>query len=324
MATPALRAFRKLYPGAEITFLSPAFTQQVLAPCSFCDRWILYDKRKLKMIATLKKERFDSVILLKNSFSCAVTAALARIGRRIGYARDGRSWLLTDRIPVETINGKPKPLPMIDYYLKIAGWLGSETKDMKTELSIDPSLLSNLYEKLPEVRGISGPRVICVPGGAFGPSKLWPTQRWAELADAITRRYHARIVVSVAPVQEEKTIAAAICELSECNPINLGATSLNGGELKALFSLADLIVTNDTGPRHIAIALDKPVVSLFGPNNPQWTATPCAREIQIVGKAPCVPCDKAVCRMNRHLCMESISVSEVLDGVDQFLTSESA
>lgn len=324
MATPALRAFRRLYSDAEITFLAQPFTKQTLTPCDFCDLWILHDKRKLKMIAALRREQFDVAILLKNSFSCAATVALAGIGRRIGYARDGRSWLLTDRIPVEKTGGRPKPLPMIDYYLKISDTLGPKTNNTKTELSVDDAVIPKIREKLPMLKQVSGSLVILVPGGAFGPSKLWPTQRWAELADVLARRYNATTLISVAPIEKEKAIATSICESANCNPINLGSTPLNGGELKALFSLADLVVTNDTGPRHIAIALDKPVVSLFGPNNPKWTETPCAKEIKIIGRAPCVPCDKPVCRMPRHLCMESITVSEVLDAAAQFLASEPA
>ena len=94
---------------------------------------------------------------------------------------------------------------------------------------------------------------------------------------------------------------------------------MSGGQLKALFSLADLVITNDTGPRHIALALGKNVVSLFGPNNPQWTQTGHDKEIQIVGQGPCVPCDEPRCRMKQHVCMESITVEQVFTAASHFL-----
>ncbi|MHC4290196.1 MAG: glycosyltransferase family 9 protein, partial [Planctomycetota bacterium] len=99
----------------------------------------------------------------------------------------------------------------------------------------------------------------------------------------------------------EVEIAASICDLADSDPINLGAVALNGGQLKALYWLADLVVTNDTGPRHIAIALDKDLITLFGPNNPKWTQTDHDKE------------DKPVCRQNRHLCMESITVDRIFE-----------
>ena len=146
-----------------------------------------------------------------------------------------------------------------------------------------------------------------------------PVEYYAQLADKLHETYQATIILSVAPVKEEITIAEQIRQKASSHPRHLGHTSLSGGELKALFDMADVVITNDTGPRHIAIALGKNVVSLFGPNNPAWTQTGHDKEIQIVGKAHCVPCDKPKCRQNRHLCMESITVEEVFKATAHFL-----
>ncbi|MBL7214252.1 MAG: lipopolysaccharide heptosyltransferase II [Phycisphaerae bacterium] len=323
MATPALRAFRSIYKETRITFLAPEFTQQILCPSPFCDDWIVLPKSFWAIVKMLKSQSFDESILLKNSFGSALTVRLAGIGRRIGYARDGRSFLLTDKIePLRTEKGDYKPAPMTDYYLKIADYLGGAIDHRKPELTVTDECVKTVQEKLPPVKNVKGPLVILVPGGAFGPSKLWPIERWATLADKLYETYQAMILLSVAPINEEIEIAEHICKQATSNPIHLGDTPLFGGELKALFSLADLVITNDTGPRHIAIALDKNVVSLFGPNNPQWTQVEHEKEIQIIGKAPCVPCNKPQCRQNEHLCMESITVEEVLESAGLFLGAQ--
>lgn len=322
MATPALRAFRSNLPKASITFLAPAFTRQILSPSPFCDDWLDLKGGFADTLKQLKSGAFDTIVLLKNSFGSALAARLAGIPRRIGYARDMRSVLLTDRVlPVRDEKGRFKPLPMIDYYLEIASFLGMTSDNPKTELSFTAEQRDALLAKLPQLKDAAKPLVIVVPGGAFGPSKLWPTERYAELADRFCQTCAATVLISVAPVPKEIEIAEVICKQAKSNPVNLGRTSLNGGQLKALFGCADLVVTNDTGPRHIAIALDKPVVSLFGPNNPQWTQSGHDKEIQIIGKAPCVPCDKPVCQQNQHLCMESITVDRVFEAATSFLKS---
>ena len=320
MATPALRGFRSLFPDASITFLAPEFTQQVLSPNSFCDDWIDLEKSFRENLRQIKTGNFDTAIILKNSFGSALALWLAGINRRIGYARDGRSLLLTDRItPERTERGRFQPLAMIDYYLKIAKHLGGRTDNKKTELSVRGEDTEAVLEMLPQLKSLTGPLVIIVPGGAFGPSKLWPIQRYVELADKLYDVYDATIILSVAPVKEEVLIAESICHQANSEPVNLGMTCLNGGQLKALYSLADLVITNDTGPRHIAIALDKDIITLFGPNNPQWTQTAHEKEIQIIGQAPCVPCDKPVCKQNRHLCMESITVDQIFETARKIL-----
>ncbi|MHC5083299.1 MAG: lipopolysaccharide heptosyltransferase II [Planctomycetota bacterium] len=320
MATGALRAFRQLYADDHITFMAAPFTRQILSPTAFCDDWIDLEKGFLANVKSLKAGNFEAAILLKNSFSCALAIRLAGIKQRVGYARDRRSLLLTDKIqPLKDEAGNFKPAPMVDFYLKIATCIGSDSTETKPELSVSDADTEAISEKLPQLKDLKGPLVILVPGGAFGPSKLWPILRYSELADKLAEVYQATVVVSVSPVKEEVDIAEAICHKAASEPINLGMTPLNGGLLKALYQKADLVITNDTGPRHIAIGLDKKLVTLFGPNNPEWTQTGHDKEIQIIGTAPCVPCDKPQCKQAQHLCMESISVEKVFQTAETFL-----
>ncbi len=324
LCTPALRAIRNKFTDSSITFFSNEVIEQILSPCRFNDKWIVCKRgSRFEAIKKLRQCKFTHSILLKNSFGCALACFLAGIPVRAGYCRDGRGFLLTEKLyPAKLPDGRYKPASMIDYYLTLAVRLGCKSTDRQLELHIKKDDKNILLEKLPELRKNTRPLVIFVPGGAFGPSKCWPDERFAQTADRLVDKYDARIVVSVSADSAERKIAEQICSLSKHNLINLGESSVNLGELKALFSLSKLVITNDTGPRHIAIALKSKVITLFGPNDPAWTETGYKDEIKIVGSADCAPCARPVCKKQRHICMESISVDTVFEAAERLLAKD--
>jgi len=321
LCTPALRAIRRCFNSAHITFLGSAVAEQLLSPGRFNDAWITLPGGNCFAIAKmLAANKFTHAILFKNSFESALIAFMARIPSRIGYARQSRSLFLTEKLhPPKLPNGKFKPAPMIEYYLAIAAWLGADATDRSIELPIDNAEKENLLEKLPEVNNPAGPVVILVPGGAFGPSKYWPSDRFAQTADRLIEHYNATVVISVAANSTEQKIASEISSHSKHQLISLAERPISIGQLKVLFSTAELVIANDTGPRHIALALGKKTVTLFGPNDPAWTETGFEDEIQIVGDAPCAPCARAKCSKTEHLCMESITVESVVDAAKKLL-----
>lgn len=313
LCTPALRAIRNRFADHNIYFLATGTVKSILEDSNLCDHFIDLKKPCPFAIAKeLSKYNFSQAILFKNSFASALSIFLASIGCRIGYARQGRGLFLTEKLhPPKLPNGKFKPVSMLDYYLAIPSWLGCETEDRSMSLAVNPIDLESAKQKVPEFANANGPVVILVPGGAFGPSKCWPTQNFSETADWFKENYNAVVAVSVAPNETEKQIARQICESSKHQIINLADRDITLGRLKALFSMADLVITNDTGPRHIAIALKRKVVTLFGPNDPAWTDSGYENEIKIIGDAPCVPCSQKQCKSPEHLCMESITAEMV-------------
>jgi len=321
LSTPALRAIRNRFCSAKITFLATAGVRDLLQPCAFNDAWLVPRQTGSVGIARLLRAyNFTCAVLLKNSYASALAVAAARIPIRVGYAREGRGFLLSEKLhPPKLPTGRYKPISMIDYYLALASWLGAETADRTLELHIDPGDRESLYAKLPKLRKSRGPLVILVPGGAFGPSKCWAALNFARTADNLIAEYDAMVVVSAAPNPTEKQIAAEICASARGNLLNLADHPLALGELKALFGLADLVITNDTGPRHIAIALGRKLITLFGPNDPAWTETDCPDEIKIIGNVPCAPCAKPTCSRKQKLCMESITVETVCAAAKQLL-----
>ncbi|MGD2094779.1 MAG: glycosyltransferase family 9 protein, partial [Phycisphaerales bacterium] len=173
LCTPALRAIRKYFKFGKITFFTNPVVRQILSPCNFNDEWLEQKSNNPLAIAKqLKEHKFTHAILFKNSFASALAVLLARIPTRIGYAREGRGFLLTDKLyPAKLPGGKFKPISMVDYYLAIASWLGCETNNRNLELQIDSGDEQCLCGKLPQVLDLDGPLVVLVPGGAFGPSK---------------------------------------------------------------------------------------------------------------------------------------------------------
>jgi len=332
LCTPALRAIRRHFKSSHISFFARPAVRQVLSPGSFNDRWLEQESNNPFVIAKkLKSYKFTHAILFKNSFASGLATFLAKIPLRIGYAREARSALLTDKLyPQKLPGGKFKPVPMIDYYLGIASALGADTADRNLELSVDPQDGQRVQAGLPELAESEGPVVVFVPGGAFGPSKCWPSDRFAQTADRLITNYNATVVVSVASNPAERQIAKEICDSSRLSLraqrsnlrhklISLADRPISLGELKALLSKAQLVISNDTGPRHIAIALRRKLISLFGPNDPAWTDTGYENEIQLIGDVPCAPCQKPICKESEHFCMQVITVEMVCDAAKQLL-----
>ena len=322
LCTPALRAIRQKFQSSQISFLAAPAIREILSPNGFNDKWLQQENATIfTTVKMLKAENFTKAVLFKNSFASALTVFMAKIPSRIGYTREARGFLLTEKLyPPKSSNTKFKPISMLDYYLAIASWLGADVIDRKLEIPIDPQATKSMHTKLPEIETSKAPTVIIVPGGAFGPSKCWPAERFAEIANRLVENYKANVIISVAP--QEKQIAEKIADLSKYKLINSAERNLTIGELKSLFAIAELVITNDTGPRHMAIALERKIVSLFGPNSPQWTQTGYENEIQIIGKADCAPCAKPVCKRKEHLCMQSITVDMVCSATKESLRNE--
>jgi heptosyltransferase-2 len=168
------------------------------------------------------------------------------------------------------------------------------------------------------------PEVICLnPGAAFGSSKHWPAEYFAELAQDLVRRRGCGVLVLCGPA--ERTLAREIVERADSPHVYaLGGLGLQGGPAlslgltKACIRRADLLVTTDSGPRHFAHAFDRPVVTLFGPTHIAWTETYHPRAIHLQKQVECGPCQKRVCPLD-HRCMKRLLPQEVLVAAESLL-----
>ncbi|MEE9405056.1 MAG: glycosyltransferase family 9 protein, partial [Algisphaera sp.] len=248
---------------------------------------------------------YDTAVLLPNSFRSAALAAMSGIKRRVGYDRDGRGVLLTDRL-VSRHDGKAYvPVPAIDYYLSLAHYLGAVAceGDHKMQVATRPEDDVRAASLLESAKG--RPVVLLNPGAAKI-EKRWAPQSFAQLAGRLHDELGFAVAVTGAP--DEREVVARVAGAAPCRVIDLLKTGATVSQLKSVMKRCRLVVTNDTGPRHLAAALEVPVVTLFGPTNPAWTEIGFAHEQQLVAADPEAPD-----------AMRQITVSQVFDAAAQLI-----
>ena len=330
MATPTLRALRELYPDAHISYLMRRYVKPVYAGMPWADQLITYRTGKTKakagkgqffeLAARLRAAKFDLAVLLPNSFKTALVCKMAGIPRVVGYERDGRGFLLTDKLLPVKDKGKFVPSPIVKYYLGLAHYLGSPHRDLRLQLFVTESEKREARDVFarcgfdPDLErpGSKGgpPLIVLNPGAAFGAAKLWKAEYFAELADRLVDDLGATVLLSAAP--KERAIVETIKRQMRHAPADLSNKGMTLGSLKEIVRRCDLMVTNDTGPRHIAAAMDVPVVTVFGPTHPEWTEIYYARERQVAVKVFCGPCQKKTCPLD-HRCMVRVTPGMVYE-----------
>jgi heptosyltransferase-2 len=340
MATPTLRAIRELYPNAHISYLLRRYVKPIYAGMPWADQLITYRTGKTKAKAgkgffdlanRLRRAKFDTAILLPNSFKTALVCKMAGIDRIIGYERDGRGFLLDDKLLPVKDKGKFVPSPIVKYYLGIAHYLGSKHRDIKLELFVTDHEKREAQEVLtraglnpdierPANKG-AAPLIMLNPGAQYGAAKCWLPEYFAKLADRFTQELGATVVLSAAP--RERAIVEAIQRHLTHPVIDLSSKGLSLGSVKEIVRRCDLMVTNDTGPRHIAAAFDVPVVTIFGPTHPEWTEIYFDKERKLAVKVFCGPCQKKTCPLD-HRCMTRLTPGMVFDAAVELLPRQPA
>jgi heptosyltransferase-2 len=335
MATPTLRAIRQLYPRAHVTYLMRRYVKPIYTGMPWADRLATYrtgktDKRAGKglvdLAMRLRAAKFDMAILLPNSFKSALLCKLADIPRIVGYERDGRSFLLTDKLLPAKERGRFVPSPIIKYYFGLAQYLGATDRNLRMELFVTPSERREA-EKALEQSGIDPrierpaatgrpPLVLLNPGAQYGAAKCWLPENFAAVADQLIEDTGATVLVSGAP--RERRILDEVKSHMRHKLVDLSAAGAGLGAIKEIIRRCDLMITNDTGPRHIAAAFDVPVVTIFGPTHPEWTEIFFAKERKVAVKVFCGPCQKKVCPLD-HRCMTRISPAMVMERASELL-----
>lgn len=324
MALPAVAALKELYPKAEITVLAKPWTVPVFENNPAVTEIIEYDSRgahkgfisgKLSLACELKKRGFDMAVLFQNAFEAAFISRLAGIPRRVGYARDLRSLLLTKAIRV---TDEIKRQHHIFYYLNIIAELGEgEVKIPDSlELAVPVINLNNAeLKRADEIlasAGIDEKRLVigAAPGASFGPAKRWPIERFAEVLNKLNRELGTVPIILGGPDDVESAERLKALVDGEC--LNLaGKTSLR--EFMAVTKRLGLFITNDSGPMHIAAALGTPTVALFGSTDPIATG-PVGERVKVVRvDMDCSPCFKRVCPLEHLDCLNNITADMVFD-----------
>lgn len=319
MVSPAMRSIRRRFPDAEITLLAKPWVLDALRGSPVYDRLIEYDREgphaglagRWRLIRSLRKRHFDLAILFQKALEAAVLARAAGIPLQIGFGTDGRRWLLTH--PLEA----PAEGHHVDGFLRIARALGCETSDRRLSFEIDQQARDAVWGFLSGIGlGGDGLRVAFHPG-ASKPPRSWHPERFAEVASALYRSFDLRPVLLGSdpdrPVLER--MARVIGPAAALPPQGMTLRMM-----AAILERCHLLVCNDSGPMHVAVALRVPVVAVFGPGHPERTGPAFNRGLARVVTAdyPCSPCRQRFFQecipapSGKPYCMEDIPVEAVV------------
>jgi len=338
MATPALRLIRDHRPGLFVGALARPGIDQLLEGLDTIDEFHVERAQGIMgpklAAAKVRARRYDAALLLSNSFRTALISRLAFIPRRLGYDRDGRGMLLTQRLaPPRRPDGSWAPTPAVTYYWNGArALLGLEPvphdaipAEAKLELHVSSETLDRARELLHRA-GVPpvAPLAILNPGGN-NPAKRWPVDRFAQLADWLARERKLTVLISGAPGERE--IVADIASRARASVVDLVEAGVTLDSLKGLLALPGdaerprrrLMVTNDTGPRHIAAALGVPVITLFGPTDHRWTTIRAPAGEEIVLADPTLPDDVLANDEPERCRIERIEIERVVDACRRLL-----
>jgi lipopolysaccharide heptosyltransferase II len=321
ISLPALEALRKEFPEAEIVLLSKPWVSEVYWHYPAMLRQIIYDpagKRRGfaglgKLVEDLRAEHFDLAILLQNAFQAAWIAWRSRIRTRVGYARDGRGMLLTHPIDVPPRGAFGHEAY---YYLQMLFRAGLIERPEPVKPLEEPRLkmreaeLSWAAKRLQSLR-LDGPRFLLGihPGASFGPAKRWPPERFAEFADLAIGGLRADVLIFGSAAEEP--IALEIARAMKHAPtVLVGKTTLT--QMMALLALCQLVVTNDSGPMHLAAALGLPLVAVFGSTDEGATGPLSLHARVVKHPVPCSPCGLRECPIDFR-CMRGVTAERVFE-----------
>jgi heptosyltransferase-2 len=310
LGVPAIKAVRTLFPDAKITLLVRPWVAGVFGAATFVDTVWSRPKTEglggwVQLAKEIRQRDFDLALLLPNSFEAALAAWIGGIPQRIGYATDGRGLLLT-----RSMRPKADKHHQAQYYLRlVTGLLGSVP---------DPSISIEATEtgrasarRLLQQQGIDpdGGFVVVTPGAAFGSAKRWYEVRFAAVADRLADELGLPVVVVGS--ESERLIGEKVRDgMKHPAAVLSGQTSLE--TLVGLLAHASMMITNDSGPMHIASALGVPTIAVFGPTDAEATYPLGPRARVVRHPVQCSPCLLRECPID-HRCMERVTVEEVFE-----------
>lgn len=308
LAIPAMKAVRARFPEAEITLLVRPWVAGVFKGAPFIDR--LWTEPRpagisdwMRITRTIRKSGFDLALLFPNSFESAAMVFFGRVPQRVGYATDGRRWLLT-----KSLKPASEKRHQVHYYLDLAGALSAHVTQPSISIDASPEEKAQASRLLAS-EGIPPERryLVLNPGAAYGSAKRWNEEGFADAGDTLAAELD--LDVAIVGSEVERSIAETIQKRMRSRVAVLnGKTSLE--TLIGVISGSALVLTNDSGPMHVAAALGIPTVAVFGATDDRVTGPwgSCARVVR--EPVECSPCMLRECPID-HRCMTRVSAETV-------------
>ncbi len=321
MTIPALRELRRALPRAHITLATRPWAEGLFRDADFLDDILIYDRPRRSLAAALRQARewrrrsFDLALLFQNAFEAALIARAARVPFRVGYATDARRALLTHPLALPDWRSARHE---VFYYLNIVSELERllygaskvEEREPRFHLEVSEERKAEALQMLKAHGALDGQAIVALcPGSTNSRAKRWPADYYARLADRFIEETRADVLLIGA--RDELDVSREVVGLMRHEPVVLtGETDL--AQLTAILSIVDVLVTNDTGPAHIAAALERPTLVIFGPTDPR-TTRPFSKSAELIRRPPdCAPCMLRDCPID-HRCMTAITPEEVYE-----------
>jgi heptosyltransferase-2 len=308
---PMLRRLHQRHPGVRIDVLAPPWTEKLLRQMPEVGDIIINPfphgalrlKARRRLGKQLRDKAYDQAIVLPNSWKSALVPFFAKIPLRTGFLGESRHFLLND---ARKLDKQRWPL-MVERFAVLAE---ARNEDIARPLASPALQVSDAQRAAALAKfGLTQERPVAVfcPGAEYGPAKRWPAHYYAELAQNLrTQGYAVWLIGS----PKDREVADKIIALGNEPCRNLcGETDL--AQAIALISCAALVVSNDSGLMHIAAALDRPMLAIFGSSSPQFTPPLSAHAQVLQLDLPCSPCFKRECPQGHFNCMLKLTPKEV-------------
>lgn len=340
MTTPALRALKTSVPGRKLTLLTSSAGAAIAPLIPELDDWMVYDSPWLKataprispqpeydMIDLLRQQQFDAAIIFtvysQNPLPSAFLCYMAEIPLRLAHCHENPYQLLTDWIK------DPEPDRGIRHeaqrQLDLVAEVGSTPKDQRLSLQVKEHDRQHVSEILASLN--LNRSWLIMHTGATAPSRRYPPEHFAAVADELILKHDYSVIFTGTTVELE--LVATIQAMMQA-PSHSLVCRLSLGELTALIEMAPILISNNTGPVHIAAAVGTPVVDLYALTNPQHTPWQVPHRL-LFQDVPCKYCYKSICPEGHHHCLQQLSpqtvvtaVMELLSETQGFSISESA
>ena len=325
MCLPALMDIRQCFVKAHITILArPTIAEMLREQCGINDVLVFENQTNhrgifglLKLSHRIRKRAFDTAVLFQNAFEAAVLTAVSNIPTRIGYATDGRGWLLSQSVQ----RPSDRSFHQTHYYQQLVAAITEQpSKDRIPQLVVSEKDQKLCEATFPEV--CVPPNVLLIginPGSIYGSAKRWLPERFAEVGDRVVAHVlkehpeYSSVRCLLVGGKGEESLGREIADRMSSQPIVLsGKTSIR--ELMCILRRCTLLITNDTGPMHLAQALEVPVVAIFGSTDPEATRPSGGEQTVVCTKVRCAPCLLRACPID-HRCMTGVSTDQVMSAV---------
>ena len=322
MTIPAMLRLRESFPNAHITLLAPPRAAEIFTGFPQVDEIVLYRRKEegkkafIETMQRLRRERFDLAILFQNAFEAALLSFLGRAKTRLGFDTQGRGFLLTHKLNKPPAN-RHQTNDYLDLVIEAERIFLSSSKinsQCVPQMTAQASQLSSASELLRQfgIQNGANKLIVLNAGATNSRAKCWPENYFAELADRMVNELDAKIILIGAGAERENADRVIAQMKRPTSALNLAGKSTIP-ELIGILAKANLVITNDTGPAHVAAALSVPTLTIFGPTN-EFETAPLGKNSELIRAAgiDCERCMHRECPID-HRCMTRLTVDVVAE-----------